>query len=212
MIEILHYSDEAVEQPLLPTIESAYAEVARLLETPETIGIYFTDDGAGDETGVGGFTYAKNRINLAFAKDFTDKATQLQNLRSTVYHESFHVRQGFTYTDSPFTALESAIYEGCAVIFERDYAEHTPLYADYQAHSESELKAWLTAIKEVGDEYFKDSETWYRWAFYHEELNQRWIIYKIGTWLVDNMLHDNNLSVLDLQDKTATQIIELGKY
>lgn len=210
MIEVTHFTDEPFESSLIPIIDAAYDEARLVLDkTPETIEINFTESGASDITGVGGFANTHNQINIALIKDFQDKVLQEDNLRGTVLHESFHIHQGFTFDKSPFTALEAAMHEGCAVIFEQQYTTHPVVYADYSTHSDQELQKWLDEIKAVGTKYFEDYDTWQRWAFYHPEYEQKWIIYKVGAWLVGEILKKRHLTILDLKDMTATEIYKL---
>lgn len=211
MIEIINFSDKEFQSQFAAGVDSAYTDVQKILDNiPEKIDINFTDNGASDITGVGGFSFSRNQINLAVSKDFGDRDMQMSNLRSTVFHESFHVQQGFTYSDSPFTALDAAVYEGSAIAFERDYAHNSAAYGDYSSNSEEQLKEWLDEIRTVGTDYFENEETWHKWAFYHPEYDEKWIIYKVGSWLVDNILLTNHLGIIDLKDKSADGILELA--
>ncbi len=213
MIEVIEYTDKATEEPLVPLITEAYSDAqVHLRRLPETMQIEFKSHGAAPETGVGGFAYSPDLINAVFDKNFANREEQLANLRGMIFHESFHVNQGFTFTKSPFSALDSAIYEGCATVFERDYANTKPLYGDHSHHSDAELHSWLDQVKEVGTDYFEEEATWHKWAFYNAELKQRWIIYKLGVWLVDKTIERTGLTVIDLQDKTAPEILELSKH
>lgn len=210
MIDVINYSNQTFEFPFTPTVNGAYKDVQKLLDNiPEVLQVKFTDNGGSDVTGVGGFAFSRSQINLAVLDTFADREVQKANLRSTVFHESFHIQQGFTYSDSPFTALDAAVYEGSAIAFEREYAKNDAVYGDYSTHTDEQLKGWLSEIKSVGTRYFEDEETWHRWAFYHPEYDQKWIIYKVGSWLVDRILSTNNLDILDLKDKTAQQIVAL---
>lgn len=208
MINIINFSNETFESQLVPVISAAYSHSLRLLDKlPETINIKFTDNGASDITGVGGFTESKTQINIAILEQFENREAQHNNLYSTVLHESFHIQQGFTYKDSPFTALDSAIYEGCAIVYEREYAGGVATYGNYSSTPEHILQKWFEEIKLVGMKYFEDTNTWHKWSFYHPEYDQKWIIYKVGAWLVDNILHANNASILDVKNKTADEIL-----
>jgi len=210
MIHIAHFSNETLERQFIPIVDKAYTDASKILDKlPGSIDIKFTDNGGSELTGVGGFSLSPKQINLAIHQDFEDRAAQEVNLRSTVFHEAFHVQQGFTYTQSPFTALQSAIYEGCAIKFERDYAKNTAVYGDYSSCTEDQLNTWLDEIRTVGTEYFENEDTWRKWAFYHAEYKQKWIVYRVGSWLVDRILADNKLGILDLKSKTADEIIQL---
>lgn len=211
MIEIISFSDKDFESQFVPIVDGAYNDVKKLLDNvPETLSVKFTDNGASDITGVGGFSLSHSQINLAVLKDFDNTDAQKDNLRSTVFHESFHIQQGFTYADSPFTAINAALYEGSAIAFERNYANNSAAYGNYGDYSEEQLQKWLDEIRTVGLDYFGNKEIWRKWAFYHPEYDEKWIIYKVGSWFIDNILISNHLDILDLKDKSANQILELA--
>lgn len=211
MINVIAYSNQTLESSFKPIIDNAYQDVQKLLDNvPDVLQIKFTDNGGSDITGVGGFAFSRTQINIAVLEGFNDRNVQEDNLRSTVFHESFHIQQGFTYSDSPFTALEAAVYEGSAIAFEREYAKNDAAYGDYSTHTDKQLQSWLNEITSVGTRYFEDEETWHRWAFYHPEYDQKWIIYKVGSWYVDRILSINGLDILDLKDKTAREIVSLS--
>lgn len=173
--------------------------------------IKFTDTGASEDTGVGGFAQSSHQLNLSVLENYDDTVTQHKNLRGVVYHELLHIRQGFTYDNAPFTALEAAVYEGCAVTFEQQYADAPASYADYDQYSEEKIKGWLDEIRSVGVAYFQDKAVWEKWAFYHPEYEQKWLIYIVGSWLVQGILKKKNLDVLDLRDMSAKQVLALDE-
>lgn len=210
MINVIEYSRESFESQFVPIIDTAYTDAQKYLDQlPKTIDIAFTDNGSSDMTGVGGFTVSDKQINIAVLAEFEDRELQRKNLYSTVMHEAFHVQQGFSYDVSPFTATEAAIYEGCAVIFERQYAHNQAIYGEYSDCSEQDLEKWFAELDTVGTKYFEDIDTWHKWAFYHPEYDQKWIIYKTGSWLVDRILTRSNRDVLDLKSKSAAEILKL---
>lgn len=140
MINIIGFSNEAFEQKFVPILDSSYTKILGLLDRlPSTLNVKFTE-GANDETGVGGFAVSAKQINLAVWPDFHEKELQRNNLRAVMMHETFHIQQGFTFDKQPFTALESAIYEGCAVVFEKQYGKGKATYADYSVNTEDELE------------------------------------------------------------------------
>ena len=208
MINAIKYSDMSFEPQFTPLVNEAYEQAKALLgNLPEDVDIVFTDQGASELMGVGGFAESADQINLCIQKGFRNRELQWRNLYGTVMHESFHLQQGFTFDKAPFTALESSIYEGCAVVFEREYSESSVEYADYSRNTDEQLQGWADEIESVGTRYFEDTETWERWAFYHPEYDQQWIIYKVGSWMVDRVLRENQLQILDLQNSSAQQIL-----
>jgi hypothetical protein len=211
MINVVSFSDKAFEADWVSVIDQAFSDTLKLLtHLPDTLDIAFTEEGAEQSTGVGGFSVSPHRINIALMKDFHDIALQKSNLRGVIFHELFHVNQGFTCAQSPFTALDAAVYEGCAVVFEREYGGGVAIYADYHQHTDEELSGWLEQLRNVGTQYFEDHDTWQKWAFYHPELDQKWIIYKVGAWLIERILAQHNLSILDLADKKPAEIMSLA--
>lgn len=211
MINVVSFSDKAFEADWVPVIDQAFSDASKLLmHLPDTLDIAFTAEGSEESTGVGGFSVSPHRINIALMKDFHDVALQQSNLRGVVFHELFHVNQGFTFAQSPFTALDAAVYEGCAVVFEREYGGGVAIYADYHQHTDEELSGWLEQLRNVGTQYFEDYDTWQKWAFYHPELDQKWIIYKVGAWLIERILTQRDLTILDLADKKPAEIMNLA--
>lgn len=213
MINVIQFSDNDFEAEYVPVVEQAYSDVQKLLtDLPAAINIKFTNNGADSETGVGGFTVSGEQINIAILKDFPNRELQTKNLRGVIFHESLHIQQEFTFDKSPFTALEAAIYEGCAVVFEQQYTNTAASYADYSMHADEQLHTWLDEIRTIGNEYFESTDIWHKWAFYHPEYDEKWIIYKVGSWLVDNVLKENNLDILNLKDKSPDEIITLIQF
>ncbi len=207
------FSNKSFESQFVPLIEGAYAEACELLNDDplKHILIKFTDNGASEDTGVGGFALSSRQLNLAVLEGYRDINTQRENLLGVVYHELLHIHQGFTYEEAPFTAMEAAMYEGSSIIFEQQYAGASASYGDYRQHSEQELNDWLEEIRSVGVAYFEDSAVWGKWAFYHSEYEQKWLIYKVGSWHVGRILQENNLDVLDLKDMRTEQILALSR-
>ena len=205
------FSNKAFESQFVPLVEEAYAEASGLLGgvPTDTLRVQFKQ-GADETTGVGGFTHSEEHINLTVLEGYEDSEVQRGNLRGTVFHEALHAWQGFTYEKAPFTALEAAIYEGCALVFERQYAGAAAAYGDYSQYSEEELGGWLDEIRSIGTAYYEDTTVWQEWASYHPKYEQKWLIYKVGSWFIDRTLNKNQLDLLDLKDMTADQIISLG--
>lgn len=211
MINVINYTDKKTQEALVPTISHAYDEVRKIVTgLPETLNVYFMDEGIVPESGIGGSAYDHKTMNLSFDALFPDKAFQLSELYATVFHEAFHIKQKFTFHSFPNSALEAAVYEGCATVFEREHGNGAVPYGKYDDVSQDTLAGWLASVKAVGHSYFEDDAIWHTWAFYHPETNERWIIYKLGTWLVDQTLEKYGLTIIDLQEKTAADIIALA--
>jgi len=210
MIEVIHYSDKATEEALLTEIAAAYEESKTILPNlPDTLQIYFYEDGAIPETGVGAYAYSREIISLSIDPDYENKEMQRQDIRPTIFHEVFHIYQAYTKEDGHYNAIESATYEGMATVFERDYSGKYEPYADYSEYTDDDLIERVKLLDAVGNNYFEDDATWKKWAFYNHEMKERWIVYKVGTWIVDQVLQKNQLSIIDLKDKTAKEVLAL---
>lgn len=208
MIKVINYQNEAIEKPLEVIIAKSYDEVRKLLpKLPKTIQIYFGNYGIIPESGVGGFAYAHNIITISIDPDFKDRKKQTKELRSTIFHEAFHIYQNYTSKSGPFTAIDNAIYEGMATIFEREYCGKWQPYGDYRKTSEEKLKGWLQDLQQLSLEEFKDNYS--EWKFFHPKLKERWIVYKVGSWMIDQVLQKHKLSIIDLSSKTATEVLDL---
>jgi len=195
-----------------PTVEAAYSEVRQFLpELPVDMQVWLDNSYLIHETGEGGYSYAPNVISIAFDLAFKDKKAQRERLRATIFHEAFHLVQGHTFEKPKViykTALDAAIYEGCATVFEREYARSSPLWGNYEQHGEELLQRWRDGLFAVPAEvYYNDSAVYKKWVFYNEETGERWRLYKTGTWLVDQALKKSKLGILDLRLKNAEEIV-----
>lgn len=208
MIEVIHYQNESAEKQLESSISEYYDEVCELLPgLPKTVKIYFGDYDILPESGVGGFAYSQDTLTISIDPDFKDKTKQLQDIRPTIFHEVFHQYQNYTGESGPFSAIENAIYEGMATVFEREYVGVWQPFGDYRKTTEDRLKQWQQDLQQLSLEDFQN--TYNAWKFYHPELEERWIVYKVGTWIIDQVLENQHLTILDLSEKTAAEVLEL---
>ena len=202
---------EIVRDPL----QTYFDEVGKLLpELPRKLHIWLDNDGLVEETGEGGFAYSPDIINIAFDVDFEDTQAQLKALRGTVFHESYHLVQGHTSVEPKAeyrSMLDNAIYEGCATVFERVHAGVAPLWGEYKQHSQEELETWRDAMATYSNEEYRDGKLglWPRWAFYDKDDGQRWKLYKVGSWMVDEAMERSRMGVLDMRRMSAYEILEL---
>lgn len=210
-IKVLSFEDRAVNSLFLPKIQEAYDELRALLpHLPETMNIEFGTNYDYGENGVTGSALSSNSMKIGIRINQTNRTSQFDRIGHVVKHEGYHIGQGF-YNSEPCSAIEAAVYEGCATVFERDYLGSEPKWADYSMHDEETLQYWLDEIKTItADQYFESSgETWRRWAFYDAATDASWRIYKTGTWLVDAVMHKTGLNTIELNSLTANEIIEL---
>lgn len=208
-IKVLSFENQAVNSLFLPKIKESYEDLRVLLpHLPETMNIEFgTNYDYGDD-GVTGSALSSNSMKIGIRIDQGDRTPQFARIRPVVMHEGYHIGQGF-YNAEPCSALEAAVYEGCATIFERDFLGSNPSWADYSMHNQKTLQAWLDKIKTItADQYFEPSgETWRKWAFYDPETDASWRIYKTGTWVVENVMRKTGLSAIELNSLSADEIM-----
>lgn len=208
------FENEPIETLFLAAIYSSYQELKSILPNlPKKLTITFGTNYDYGEDGVTGSAIASDTIKIGINPDVDDRSKQFAKIRSLVFHEGFHLAQGFYLEGRQFSAVESAIYEGCATIFERDYAGSAPAWGDYSKEDDRTLHRWYEEMKSVtAEQYFEPSgETWRKWAFYDAETNEGWRVYKVGTWLVDKVLKKGNISLVELSSKAADEIVSLLK-
>ncbi|MDQ5913553.1 MAG: hypothetical protein QG623_172, partial [Patescibacteria group bacterium] len=131
--------DTETQAMILPVIEGAYEDVKNLIpELPQEIEVHFDDWCLIPDLGTGAAAYDPNTLVLYFDKEFKgDLGAQIKDLHATVFHEAFHIAHGWTFEsntavgDRAGTAIEQAFYEGCAIVFERDYADSKTPIGDY---------------------------------------------------------------------------------
>lgn len=216
MLEIIQHLDDTVtENRAVKLIDAAYSEVREHIpELPQDLKIYFDNWYAIKETGEGGFAYAPDILTMAFVPEFTNTELQEASLRTTVFHESFHLAHGHTYEQPrlPYRhALDSAVYEGCASVFERDFAQPDVLPGDYSRCHESQLQEWADALAAISNDDYRNGDTglWVKWALYDKETDERWRVYKVGTWIVDRALRNSGMNILDFRKLNSEAILNL---
>ncbi len=158
------------------------------------------------DTGAGGYTLSKEKIALAFDSSFEDKMSQMTSIRGAVFHENYHVVQGWTgeIKGEP-TAMFNTIMEGAATVFERDTAGASPPWAVYDIFDNP--NEYVKKINQLEKGY-----DWRRWKFEDPETSIKWIMYRIGTYIVDQALENNKeLSIVDLATLGPEAILELSK-
>jgi len=199
---------ELVRKPL----QEYFDEVALLLpELPKKLSIWLDNSFLIRETGEGGSAYSPKVINISFDVDFKNKESQLVDLRGTVFHEAYHLVQGHTFFDSTAeyrSLLDSAIYEGCATVFEREYAGVSPLWGEYKQHSPKELAKWRDAMAAISVEDYRGEKNglWDKWAFYDKEDGKRWKVYKTGVWVADRAIENSGIKILGMRRMLAKEI------
>lgn len=211
LINVLSYEDREVNKLFEPLIMSAYEEVRYLLpKLPQAINIEFGTNYPYGEDGVTGSALSPDSMKIGVRIDQVDRTSQYRKVKQVVMHEAYHIGQGF-YNSKPCSALEAAIYEGCASVFEKEYLSIAAKWTNYAQHTDEELFGWLEQIKNIdADQYFESSgETWRKWAFFDPDTGELWRIYKTGTWLIEKIIAKNDVNSLELNDLNAEQIYKM---
>jgi uncharacterized protein YjaZ len=210
-ISVVSFENQAIETVFLYTINTSYNELKKLIPNlPNNLKLTFGTSYDYGEDGVTGSAIAADLIQIGINPEVDDRSKQFAKIRSLIFHEGFHLAQGFYLDGRQFSAVESAVYEGCATIFERDFAGSNPAWGDYASEDEQTLRRWYEEMKTISaEQYFEPSgNTWRKWAFYDAETGEGWRIYKVGAWLVDSVLKKEDMNVMDLSSKTANEILE----
>lgn len=134
------------------------------------------------ETGEGAVANHQDWINVHLNPDFKKGLDWIidNHLHGTVLHESHHCTR-YKNPGSEESLLGNAIFEGLATVFERDYAQHLPLWGDY---SEVPIKEWTEELLAHKNEAAFHYPHW----FFNSNDGRRWIGYRVGTYIVDQAL------------------------
>lgn len=209
-MEFINYINKDFERQFEVDVKQDYAEVRNILPTlPENIQIYFMAGGLVHGMNTGGFAYSPDIISLSLDSSATDNEGLRHDLRSTMFHEAFHLTHGYTGQTGPFTLLESAIQEGSATLFEIKYADSKSkdLFGNYSQHSSSQLNEWLELIKRVKNTNEMSRNEYESIAYYDAADDTRWKLYKTGTWLVDEYIKKANIDIKDFTNEDIESII-----
>jgi len=131
-----------------------------------------------------------------------------KDLLGTIYHEMHHMARGYCVLHSeieqPGFLLNSIFSEGLATHFEMEQiVDYTPAYSCYNV---TEVKAWLPKLKE---EMWKINYDHQRWFFENGE--ELWMGYKIGKYLVDQIIKNNpRCNSVELVNTSAEKLLELS--
>lgn len=180
-----------------------------LPEIPQGLTIEWNNRWLIPETGTGGATLTKHKIELAFDPTYDgDKEDQIVDLKGSHFHEAFHTVQGWTFEDTAgkeISAIDSAIYEGAATVFERDRANAKPLWGQ-KGDDETMLK-WLEEVRNLPKGY-----DYRKYKFFDPDTGRRWILYRVGTFIIDQALGNNpDIAIEDLAAKSLDEILALAK-
>lgn len=197
--------NEHLEEILSEKIQEWQREVERLLPgNPAPSTVKFDNKFLIEGHGTGGFADVGNVLVLAFQVDFPDKELQLERLRASYLHESYHLGQGWV-GDVLLEPLAESILEGAATVFEREVAGTEPEWSKY--YSDDSMIDLLNQVSQLNLDY--DHQ---KWKYYDDQTGRSHLLYRLGTYICDEALKRNpNISIESLVDKTATQILELSR-
>jgi uncharacterized protein YjaZ len=209
---IQNLGDDAVQAKLMPKITAWYEEVKQLLPAlPESLQIYFfaqDDPGIMKECGVGGYAYSPEIMSLGYLLDFADKKEQMNQLKSTVFHEALHIAQNYTGSGEQTPLIECMVYEGLATVFERVVLGNSQPYGEYPDDT-AVVEQWIKSIKKVKTPW--NLSDYSKWGFYDEDSGEKWKLYKAGTWVIDQIIESNDsISLLELTKMSAKEILNLA--
>lgn len=197
-------------------MSEAYADALLLLpDAPHDVTVLLDNAHVVPETGVGGYAKAQSTLLISFDALFPDVDAQLVDLRGTVFHQAYHLAQGHIAEDpsvSYSTALELAVAEGCAIVFEREYGGSAPSWGDYSPVDTATLDAWVEQLRRLPiAQYASDEDLWCEWATsHHADEEDSWRIYRVGTYLIDQYLRGaNGTLVTDLAAVSPADLISI---
>jgi hypothetical protein len=184
-------------------VEAAYDEARALLPAvPE--GVAFDVDERAiviPGWGVGGYALTGKRVLIGHDGSIRGEVLE-RRLRGIVFHECVHLAQGFTadvWLPGPIAALDYAVYEGCATVFERDRAGDEPPWSSYL--DEATMLAWAHELADL-----PPSDDLERWLFWDPLTRRESMIYRTGVFIVDRVLERTGESIESILDWTPEQI------
>jgi len=188
-------------------IEAADKEVRVLLpklSTRMTVTVHPTDQ-VIPETGEVARAMDKNWISYAIDPNHKIPIEKIvdNSLRQTYFHEASHCERYITQ-EWGVSIVFDAIFEGLGCVFERDYADATPPWGEYDPNVIGEWTQELLALKSEGLD--KDA-----WLFKLPD-GRRWVAYRVGTYIVDQALKNNpNETAATLNEKSAETILKMSR-
>lgn len=200
---INHLDDEKAEQLLLAELQVYYDEVRIILPSlPKNLQIYFDRFCILPQYGCGGFAYSSEIMTIGYDTEFDDKELQSKALRSTVFHESYHLAQGYHSQMGDITPIEEAVYEGAATVFERDFTGAEIPFGHYEGEA---VQQWKSQIVTLPISYDRN-----KWKFFDDGDQASWKLYKVGTYITDQVIINTGKTVLDLNKLSAKEILMLS--
>ncbi|TAH35173.1 hypothetical protein EYC59_02510 [Candidatus Saccharibacteria bacterium] len=198
-------ANAAFREQYVGLLTNAYEDVTELLPFGSSQVNFFVQPRAYnliDETHDNGHTHNSEFIEIAFDPEYfvgQPEAVLKSHIQGTVFHEMNHAaRYNLGIWHESF--LDSCLLEGLATVFEREYAETTPLWGAYPSNCDE----WLQEVQRLGEGIDTG-----QYMFAHED-GRKWIGYKIGTYLVDQALQRSGKTIVELTQLTCSDIMNLA--
>ena len=199
--------NQGAQEILMLEIERSYQEARQFLPSiPEDINIRFDNEVLIEDQGVGGYAYSPDTLTVAFDLTFPDKDRQLVFLRETIFHEAMHLFQNFTKETFKGQPIDEMVHEGVATVFEREKAGSSPEYGQYGDYDEAEIQDWISRIKELDEHY-----DYKQWKFHNDELGERWVLYKAGTYVVDMVKRRTGKTIVELAELSPAEVLKIAR-
>ncbi|MDL2362945.1 MAG: DUF2268 domain-containing putative Zn-dependent protease [Patescibacteria group bacterium] len=175
----------------------------RLPQLPDTITINIDTSWIVPGTASGGFTPSSSAITVAYDPFFkTSLEAKEKSLKASVFHESFHVAQGFTGEQRTAAPLTEAVQEGAATVFEMLRVGTRPDWGNYPVS----INEWFQEVMQLPLDYDRT-----KWKFYDPVGDRKWVLYRVGTYIVSTALQKNaHLSIESLATKQPEEILQLS--
>lgn len=185
-------------------------EVSELLPSlPADIDVQFDNDFLVPGFGTGGAAWNLDTIKLAYDRSLnTSQELLIAELKATYYHETYHLARGVSFETTPpdLPALSNAIEEGAATKFEVVHADSKAEYQQYE--DRATMQSWLKEINRLPNGFDYD---WQRYKFFDPETGRKWILYKIGMFIVDEALNNNpDFTIEGLSELSCDDILILS--
>ncbi len=210
-IKLMPEYDESLQERLRSSIQGWHTEAAKLLPTlPANIDIEFDNNYLIPGFGTGGASWDLHTMKLAYDPSFdATEEDLLAELKATYFHEGYHLSRGFSFMTTPnnFPAIKNAIEEGAATKFEVVHANSSPGYEKYK--NRETMLQWLDEVKGLPDGFDYD---WQRWKFFDPETGRKWILYKVGIFIIDEALMKKpDLTITNMSTLDCEEILKLSK-
>lgn len=199
-------------EALRALVDASYADARAVLPSiPTDVRFELDDSGRSPFLipgyGVGGCAAGRARIVVA-----VDPRAQVEpdvlagRVRAGVFHECCHLAQGIsneTVDIRTLPLLSYAVHEGCATVFERDRGGGDPAWGRYL--DEDTMLEWTRELAALGP---RPDIT--RWVIWDPETKRQWILYRVGTFLVDRAVDRGGCTIEDVVALTPDAVVALA--